>query len=387
MNKINKTLIFTLFYLCILASFMTSCIEEYNAELPSSESNLLVVEGTILSDSVSTFYLSLTLPVNSTEGIHNVDDATIQLKGTDGTSVDGTHTSAGTYQIKTPKLDANAKYNIVIKYNNDTYESDAQTPYPTLAIKNVEANQPTDESDVNILITTEVPANTSEIQYYRWTYNETWEIKPELQSSYYWDPNEQTVKQDTYHYPHRGWKYASSGDIIASSSAYYTNNQIVQYKLYGIDRSDRRLYVLYSTDVCQRSLTKAEYEYETERKKISTEMGGLFTPQPSALPTNVHCTSSSKRALGYVGCSLNIAHFRLFASPETLNIKHKYECEEISNSDETYTTEQDMYDKGYLISNYLEIPGMGTEIDWSTKPCVDISSLGVDINMPSYWPN
>lgn len=386
MSNKSKKIIFAFLHFSIFASLLTSCVEEYNIELPTSESNLLVVEGSILSDSVSTFYLSLTMPVNSTEGIKHVKDATIQLKGTDGVLVDGTQTADGTYQIRTPKLDANAKYNIIVKYNGDTYESDPQTPYPSLGIKNVEASQLTETSDIDILITTDVPANTSEIQYYRWTYKETWELVPELKSSFYWDPEKQMVEKDFFRYPQRGWKYASSGDIIASSSAYYSNNQIVQYKLYDIDRSDRRLYVLYSTDVCQRSLTKAEYEYETERKKISTDMGGLFTPQPSALPTNIHCTTSSKRALGYVGCSLNTKHFRIFASPQTLSVKHKYECDEISNTDEDYPGEQKMYESGYLVSNYLEMPGVGTEIDWASPSCVDIRFFGCDTTKPTYWP-
>lgn len=385
MNFIRSSFLILLFSSCFL--LLSSCVEEYNAELPTSESQLLVVEGAILSDTVSTFYLSLTMPVNSAEKVHNVDDATIQLTGTDGTQVEGTHIGSGSYQIATPKLDSNAKYSIIIKYDGDTYESDAQTPFRTLAINNVEANQPTEESDVNFLITTAVPSNTSETQYFRWTYKETWEVNPEIMSTFYWDPDSQVVRENLDLYPRRGWKYANSGDIIASSSAYYSNNQIVQYKLYGIERSDRRLYVLYSTDVCQRSLTKAEYEYETERKKISTEMGGLFTPQPSALPTNIHCTTSNKRALGYVGCSLNVEHFRIFASPSSFNINHIYKCEEISSKDEKYPGDQAMYKNGYLVSDYIEILGVGTEIDWSTASCIDISTIGCDLNKPSYWPN
>ena len=387
MNKIYSRIITASLSLCILTSLMTSCIEEYNAALPTSESNLLVVEGTILSDSTSTFYLSLSMPVNSTDPVTNINNATIQLKGDDGTLINGQLTGNGTYAIDTPKLNANSNYSVVITYDGDTYESDAQKPFPSVAVQNVEANQPTETSDVNILVTTAVPDNPSEIQYYRWTYKETWEVHPEIYSVYIWDSSQQVAVNNNDAYARRGWKFASSGDIIASSSAYYGNNQIVQYKLYDIPRSDRRLYVLYSTEVTQRSLTKAEYEYETERKKISNEMGGLFTPQPSALPTNIHCTTGSKRALGYIGCSLNVASYRLFASPETLKVQHKYTCEEISSDDEEYPGEQQMADMGYLLASYLELPGVGVEYDWASPTCIDITKLGCVTEKPSYWPN
>lgn len=371
----------------LLSLFMTSCIEEYNAELPTSESNLLVVEGTIISDTVSTFYLSLTTPVNSSLGKKDVNDATIQLKGDDGTQIDAAFVADGKYEVNTPKLGENNKYYITVNYGGDTYESGALKPFPSTPIQNVEFNQNTQDANVDILLTTAVPDNPSEVQYYRWTYKETWEMHPEYYSHWYYSPLDKSIHEKVNLYPSRGWKSASSRDIIASSSAYYGNNQIQEYKLYDIDRSDDRLYVLYSTNVMQRSLTKAEYEYETERKKISSDMGGLFTPQPSALPTNIHCMTSSKRALGYVGCALNVQHYRLFIYPDKISVNHKYTCTTVNNSDEHYPGDQTMYDRGYLIADYYELPGAPIEIGWSKPTCVDITYKGCTKDKPSFWPN
>lgn len=41
-------------------------------------------------------------------------------------------------------------------------------------------------------------------------------------------------------------------------------------------------------------------------------MGGLFTPLPSALPTNIHCLTSRKHVIGYIGCSFNTSDYRFF---------------------------------------------------------------------------
>lgn len=365
---------------------LTGCIEEYNAELPSSASNILVVEGTILSDSVSTFYLSRTMPVNADVYDTNVRDATITLVGTDGVNVPGQLTSAGTYRIKTPALNANEEYHIVVTYNGDTYESEPQKPFPSLPIQAVELNQPNPDAAVNVLITTDAPANPSEIQYFRWTYDETWEIHPEINSVVVWDPQNHEGVYTPDCYPQRGWLSASSRAIIASSSAYYSNNQIKQLKLYDVECDNRCLYVCYSTIVSQRSLSKAEYEYEMERAKISSDMGGLFTPQPSSLPTNLHCTTASKRVLGYVGCSLNVARYRVFARPDDFNIRVKHLCSEVTNFDEDFPGNDAMYSRGYLLAHWMQDPMQGVDCGWASPSCIDIRVLGASTVMPPYWP-
>ena len=393
--------------LCIVAAIclmgMGSCIEEFNAELPTSDVNLLVVEGTILSDSVSTFYLTKTLPLSgsattddsgttidyssaSYSSAYSINNATIKLVGTDGIAVDGKRTEDGTYTIDTPVLSANAQYSLQITYNGDTYETDPQTPFPSVPVESVVADQPSPTSVLNVLVTTEAPADPKEIQYYRWTYIETWEVRPEVYSYCQWDSEEGKPVDLETPYPQRGWKSAQSQDIIASSSAYYGNNKIDSYKLYSIDRADRRLYVLYSTEVCQRSLSKAEYEYENERAKIATEMGGLFTPQPSSLPTNIHCTTSSKRAVGYVGCSLNTCRYRLFVNPDNYKIDRQSTCSTISSMDEGFEGEDKMVTQGFVLCAYDDTPGMPMSTSWTRPACVDVRLLGCFTDMPAYWP-
>ena len=72
------------------------------------------------------------------------------------------------------------------------------------------------------------------------------------------------------------------------------------------------MYYRYSGLVHQRAISKAEYEYELARRQAGSEMGGLFTPQPSALPSNIHCLTSKKHVIGFVGCSDNISEYRFF---------------------------------------------------------------------------
>ena len=365
---------------------LVGCVEEYNASLPASESQVLVVEGTIVSDSLCTFYLSQTMPINNTVEVPYIDDATIQLKGTDGTLVSGSHIEDGTYQIDVPKLNVAVQYSLVVNYNGDSYETDAQNPLSTTGLEKVEVIQESSASDVDIYVTTKRPDDASQTQYFRWTYNETWEVKPALNTCFYWDTETESVL-DAGHlvYPERGWRNGTCADIIVLSSSNYSNNQISKYKLYGIGNADRRLFVRYSTEIVQRSLSKAEYEYETERKKISSDMGGLFTPLPSELPSNIHCTTGSKRAIGYVGCALDVVHYRLFINDGDVYVKKtSSSATTMSSADPDYPGENEIYGRGYRV--YMYIPDM--EITWALRSDLDLTlQSGVYFDKPIYWPN
>ena len=74
----------------------------------------------------------------------------------------------------------------------------------------------------------------------------------------------------------------------------------------------------------QRAISKAEYEYELARLQASSEMGGLFTPLPSALPSNIRCLTSHKSVVGFVGCTLNVAKYRFFLNSYDYSVYRPY---------------------------------------------------------------
>lgn len=86
--------------------------------------------------------------------------------------------------------------------------------------------------------------------------------------------------------------------------------------MYEIDRDNERIYYNYSGYVMQRAISKAEYEYQLACLQSAKEMGGIFSPQASTLPSNIHCVNGSKRAIGYIGISLNINDSRFFIDGE-----------------------------------------------------------------------
>ena len=159
--------------------------------------------------------------------------------------------------------------------------------------------------------------------------------------------------------------------------------------MYDLDRSNERVYYMYSGLVHQRAITKAEYEYELARRQAGSEMGGLFTPQPSALPTNIRCLTSKKHVIGFVGCSLNTSEYRFFldAKDYSIEIPKKEDSRIwIDNCNEEICAK--MVDKGLFLcvwdDNRISFGTLKTA--WATEKQLDVRYKGAYIERPDFWP-
>ena len=146
------------------------------------------------------------------------------------------------------------------------------------------------------------------------------------------------------------------------------------------EADDIRFSCCYSTIVKQRKISKSEYEYYQEKIKINEEMGGLFIPQPSELPTNIICNNSGKNVVGYVGVSMNVAKYRIFISAD--DIYYRFPdgyCQEFRGWADSY---MDLYVMGYAIAYPLMVG-----YAWVSGGCTDVRYLGASLEKPSFWPD
>jgi hypothetical protein len=329
---------------------MTGCVDEYEAELPEGDSHLLVVSGTICSGRYSEFHLTWSVPLrqeadynyysslysssSAYSEVQPVRDARVAICGTDGSVYEcPEHTvsydnhgysysfGTGVYGCDTPELNPDVSYYVTIDYDGDTYRSTPEKPIRTPDIESLEYFQKDSQSSVEVLLTTAEPDNPDQTTYCTWTYGETWEVRPLRQTVIYFDVSTMTRQYLTgdQQYPARGWKFGHEESIISASTANYADGRFNRYQLLDIPRDDERVSWCYSNEVTQRAVSKTEYEYMKACLEAGWEMGGLFSPQPSALPTNIHCLTSSKRAIGYVGCSQNVATKRMYINASEIS--------------------------------------------------------------------
>lgn len=149
------------------------------------------------------------------------------------------------------------------------------------------------------------------------------------------------------------------------------------------------MYYRWSGLVQQRAITKAEYEYERARLQAGTEMGGLFTPQPSALPTNIHCLTSSKHVIGYVGCSMNTSERRFFIDADDYSIYNPIR-EDLRMWVEDPSPEwcKLLVNRGMFLCEWIDErmnPNGTLRTAWAFPHLLDVRSKGAYIDEPDFW--
>ena len=392
-------------FLLLFASMLSGCIEEYEADINTEDSNLLVVEGTICSGKLNKFTLTRTLPLsvdheyywtNETYGVNGtyapypqmVYEAKVSVRGSDGSEYRAEF-ERGCYECWIGELNPDVDYCLHIEADGEVYESEPQKPLRTEEIAEVVAVQNTPESDIDVLVTPDAPFEPDKVNYYLWTCDETWEVHSDYTTIVYYDTEQLKPVIDRNQFPHRGWIDAVAPDVKAGSSNNYDGQHIQRLKIYGIDCGDERVYYRYSGLLHQRAISKAEYEYELARRQAGSEMGGLFTPQPSALPTNIHCLTSGKHVIGYVGCALNTSECRFFIDADDYSIYNPIrEDERLWVEDPSPEWCCMLVDHGRLLCEWIDerIKPDGTlRTAWAFQFQLDVRYKGAYIDEPYFW--
>lgn len=374
--------------LCLIVGMMLSgCIDEFDADIPTEDSDLLVVEGTIYSERMNVFTLSYTQPINSSSAPRMVMGAKVSVRGTDGSEYVAQQTD-GNYSTYIGPLDPDVEYYLHIETDGDVYESEPQKPLRTEKIADVRGVQDTPESNIDVLITLDAPFEPGKANYYSWTYDETWEVHSDYRTTVRYDIEQMKAVIDAYQFPWRGWKDATSTTIMVGASSNYEDQRIRRLKIYDIGYyNEERMYYRYSGLVHQRSISKAEYEYELARRQASSEMGGLFTPQPSSLPTNIRCLTSQKHVIGFVGCALNTSEYRFFLDAEdyAIHAPVKEDARQWFTNPEDWLCRQ-LIEKGLFLCEWFTSGTDGSlQTAWAYEEQLDVRYKGAYIEEPDFW--
>lgn len=390
-----------------LAFFCTACVDEYNAELPDEDYQLLVVDGSIYSDSVCVFHLTHTVGLNATNsfvpnipGMHTtfpyVTGAKIAVCGSDGSRFEGMEKyPQGTYEVPVGMLKPNCNYWLsIVTRGGISYESEPASPMDALPLQlSYEQINPSFESQtpVEIFVSTSAAAHS---YYVSWRFEEWWEVQTPYQSTYYYDLPKDSFLLLPSPIDH-GWGYANNTKKTFVSSEKYVNNSIKNYRLHEVEASSPRISTCYYIRVYQEVISRAEYAYEEARRKQSDEMGGLFTPQPSSLPTNIHCTNADRNVIGFVGVRGRITQAEMYLNKTQVRYYEKREPEVLMPEDVIPDPDmpefmkkriyRDLYSQGYRVWDYQPITASCV---WISRWCVDCMSSNWGTRQyekPNFW--
>jgi hypothetical protein len=360
-----------------LLLLLSSCISQF---IPKTSENqeIFVVEGLITDQpEVNTIKLSTSMPLGertdskplsgySVSVVDNLSNVYL-LKETDpGTYVTDPESFRGVIgRIYTLHITSN-----IPDYHFYTSYPMEMTPVPPIDSLYYEKEKITDYG--NLLVNQEgcqIFLNTKDPEkkcnYYRWEYDETWEIRI------------------PYSVPNYICWINSKSDQINIKSTVNLNESVVQrYPLNFVSNQTDRLKYKYSMLVKQYSLSEIEYNYWDKLQTMSEQVGGLYDILPSSVPSNVFCSNyPDEKVLGFFSVSASTSK-RIFVKDHFAGVAN------------LYTNDACIAD---TVFNNADIPGLNVyawviidnflppyKIITYTHGCADCTVRGTNLE-PDYW--
>lgn len=278
---------------------MASCRDEYLPPVIDSDTNILVVEGVLVvnQDSMTTIRLSRSAPVSKYNNIVPENGAQIEVQGESGPVQTLSEVGNGLYQ-GILDLNLGEKYLVRIRTKDGKeYLSNSITARETPAIDSIGWTRT--PSEVVVHANTKDPSGNT--TYYRWDYEETWEIHSFYASGLIYDNGE--VRDRIWPDEERlvCWKDARSTSILIGSSANLSGDRISEQPLVTIPNGSEKLLWKYSIYVRQYALDKNAYAFYDLMKKNTESIGTIFDQQPSEIRGNFKCVSDpDEPVIGFV---------------------------------------------------------------------------------------
>lgn len=371
----------SLFTISMFIVILFGCRKPFEPPAGAFDPSVLVVEGTIAvgDQAENLFQLSRIRALQDTAFNDPEPGASVRILAASGGSWPLTEVSPGAYAA-TLNLPVSDSYQLAVQTaDGNSYLSDLQQPVLTPPIDSVTWAQP---GDLNIFVHTHDPANAT--RYYRWQYVETWQNSSWYESTLDF-VNGAIVSRPIGEQVHNCWSSDSSQSILINNSSNLSNDIISYQPVNTILRPSFKLALRYSILVKQIGLTREAYDFWTILKKNTELTGTLFDPQPSKMPTNIHCTNDpGKVAIGFISAA-TITEKRIFIMNSAMSdwpIPDQSEnCPQLLKSIPDAITYM-LNDPFYVPVAY---PTIGPGIYIASKYCVDCRLSGGTNIPPSFW--
>ena len=303
-----------------LAIIAAGCKKPFNPPVISTSNSYLVVEGVINSGSDSTFIkLSRTVKLTDKTATNPELNATVAVEGDQNTSYPLTAIGNGFYASAGLNLNSTHKYRLNIKTSNGKqYLSDYVDVVNSPPIDSVSYDTQGNlyGPGLNIYVNTHDANNKT--RYFRWDYQETWQFISAFESVFKSNGDTVLARDMVNDNIYQCWRSDTSSNIVLGSSAKLAQNVITKEPVTFVVSTDEKLSQEYSILVRQYALTSDAYNFYTNLKKNTEQLGSIFDAQPSELSGNIHAVSNpSEPVIGYVSVG-STASQRIFILQRTL---------------------------------------------------------------------
>ncbi len=372
----------------VVLSFIAGCREPYDPEILSKDLKVLVVEGYLDTEGLpSVLRLSFTKNLEG-DGGDGFPEAEVYLKADSGAEFPLTDIGNGEFEFA-EDIPEEMKYTLhIVTDEGKTYVSEKLSPIITPEI--AELGFEKDEEGVEIFIRTKGGQNA---EYFMWDYEETYSFRSAVPTYFKYDAASKDIvyleENERTDICYRG---GSNEELISESSIRFQEDVVFRKKLIEIFNGDERLSRKYSVLVSQRAISKDAEEFWRILNKNSTELGSIFSPLPSVMPSNLRQEGNPDApVIGYVSMGI-IRQQRLFISLREVmpwhvaDIPEYFQCQ-VSNDTIPISAYEEFFGSGNFVpATPISIPGIPYVVGYqgTERRCADCTLRGTNVK-PDFW--
>lgn len=270
----------------ILIAFLllagSACRDPFEPNVAIQDLSYLVVEGFIETNGEeTTIRLSRTTPIGTTNDVRAEIGANLRLLGESGEVWPLYEGTPGEYSL-TATLDNRKLYQLEISLRDGSrYLTKSLKPIVSPPIDEVGFNR--DEFGVEIFVSTQ---GTEDAAYFLWQYEEDWIFWPGVISFLKFENGAVSTRGDDERID-RCWMSTVYPKITLQNASRFENNTILQRELVRIPNQSEKLTQRYRIKIKQWALDQESYDFWEILRKNSDDIGGIFSPLPSFLPSNI----------------------------------------------------------------------------------------------------
>lgn len=296
--------------LCLLTAFLvTACVYDFHPGF-LGKAGYVAIEGDILIGDTSRFDVRLSTNLENKKNVGDPLTYTLHVEASDGK----VYPLQDTIIVLTD-ADLSSEYRLVVEVTAPFRRTYASQWAPVEIAPEIDSltyviSDDRSRMDINISTHSDGPPG-----YLRWDAAETYEYHSAISAIEFYAPAGTVYKGITYKAgeiisyvdgdnSYWCWKSQHRSDVMTASTTGLTDDRLVDHTLYSFSNMDREVSYLYYVELTQTRLSEEGYRYWEKMRSNSTDVGGLFSPEPSELRGNiVNVDDSDELVLGFIGVS------------------------------------------------------------------------------------
>jgi hypothetical protein len=378
-----------LIYILLITAVITGgldCKEVYTPPAIKNNPFLLVVDGIVISGNDSSIItLSRTRNLADTVPSTKELNAKVSVLGISGVEYPFSEEGNGRYAVDQLTLDAGQQYQLkIVTTDGNEFRS---------ALSNVQISPPIDslywnqDSSFNAHVYLNAHDPTNQTKYYRWQYVETWEYHSAFNSVLDYN-NGDIIFRPLDNQIYRCYKSLPSSTIEVVSTTQLSSSVVNKYEIIEIPQGSEKISETYSNLVSQYSIPVEAYNFWSNLKKNTEQLGSLFDLQPFTELGNITCVNEpSIHCIGFISFTTLQTKRILISKNDLVNWNYQpyygFDC--IIDTIKPQDIDKYFQPPGGPYTNSLVGTAMGPYL-LSSILCVDCTNHGGTNVKPSYWP-